>query len=150
MKRILALCLLAGFVQANDTVDEGREMIREGRAELIRAELQLTDEEAAAFWPLYENFRAESDAVMDRYAALIREYLRRYDAADLTDEFADSAIEQYFSIQKDLLGVQESFLPRFRDVMPALKVARFYQLEKKTNSEIDAQIALTVPLMDPS
>lgn len=150
MKRLLALCLLAGLAQANDAVHEGREMIREGRAELIRAELRLTDEEAASFWPLYETYRAESDAVMDRYAALIAEYMRRYDAADLTDEYAVLVIDEYFSIQRDLLAVQESHLSRFREVMPALKVARFFQLENKTNAEIDAQLALVIPLMDPS
>ena len=150
MKKILALCLLAGIVYANDAVNEGRQMIREGRAEQIRTELRLTDEEAAAFWPLYETYRSEADAVMDRYAALIKEYMRRYDAADLTDKYADGVIDEYFAIQKDRLGVQEAFLPRFREVMPALKVARFYQLENKTNAEIDAQLALVIPLIDPS
>ena len=115
-----------------------------------RTELRLTDDESAAFWPLYETSRAESDAVRDRYAALIKEYVRRYDAADLTDEYADRIIDEYFDIQKDRLGVQEEFLPRFREVMPALKVARFYQLEHKTNAEIDAQLALVIPLNDPS
>ncbi len=150
MKKLLALCLFAGLVQANDAVNEGREMIREGRAELIRTELRLSDEESAGFWPVYEAFRAESDAVMDRYAALIQDYMRRYDAAELSDEYADKVIDDYFSIQRDRLAVQESFLPRFRDVMPPLKVARFYQLEHKTNAEIDAQLALVIPLMDPS
>lgn len=150
MKRLLLLCLLAGFAQANDAVNEGREMIREGRAELIRTELKLSDEESAAFWPVYDAYRAERDAVMDRYAALIREYMRRYNAADLSDDYADEVIDDYFSIQRDKLAVQESFLPRFRAVMPALKVARFFQLENKTNAEIDAQLALVVPLIDPS
>lgn len=150
MKKLLVLCLLTGLACANDAVDEGRQMIREGRAELIRTELKLTDDESARFWPLYERFRSESDAVMDRYAELITEYMRRYDAANLTETYADRVIDEYFAIQRDRLGVQESFLPQFREVMPALKVARFFQLENKTNAEIDAQLALVVPLIDPS
>ncbi len=34
-------------------------------------------------------------------------------------------------------------------ILPSLKVAHFYQLENKMNAEIDASLALVVPLMDP-
>jgi hypothetical protein len=39
-------------------------------------------------------------------------------------------------------------VPRFREVLPVLKVARFYQLENKMDAEIDAQLALVIPLVE--
>lgn len=131
-------------------VEQGRAMIRAGRAELIRQELQLTEDEAAAFWPVYEAYRAKSDAVMDRYTSMLTDYLRRYDEGNLSDEYADELIATFFGIKRDLLDVQEAYLEQFRSVLPGLKVARFFQLENKTNAEIDAQLALVVPLVDPS
>jgi len=141
----------SGEVAADtDRVEQGRAMIREGRAELIRQELQLTDVEAAGFWPVYEAYRAKSDSVMDRYTSMLKGYLRRYDEGNLSDEYADELIATFFGIKRDLLDVQEAYLEQFRSVLPGLKVARFFQLENKTNAEIDAQLALAVPLIDPT
>ncbi len=125
-------------------------MIREGRLEAIRAELHFTEAEASAFWPIYSQYRDEMDAIQDRYAAMVREYLQRYDAADLSNEYADQLLAQFFGIKRERLDVQQNYLHRFREVLPALKVARLFQLENKISAEIDAQLALVVPLVDPS
>jgi hypothetical protein len=87
---------------------------------------------------------------MYRYGSLIRDYIRRYDDAELSNEYADEMIASYFAIKAELLQVQQQFLSEFRGALPALKVARFYQLENRFNTEIDAQLATVVPLVDPS
>ena len=134
----------------NDEIEQGRAMVREARDEIIRSELQLTEEEAADFWPLYKKYRGETNQVMDRLGDLIAEYLRRYNAADLTNEYAEKLVNDHVQIKKDLLAIQERSLPLFHKVIPALKVARFYQLENKINAYIDIQLALAIPLVDPT
>ena len=135
---------------AESDIEQGREMIREGRLEMVRSELRLTEAESLAFWPVYAAYRDDVDAIQDRYAAMVKEYLRRYDEADLSDEYADDLVETFLGIKRELLDVQQKFLPEFRTVLPSLKVARLYQLENKINAEIDAQMALVVPLIDSS
>lgn len=135
---------------ASQNLEQGRAMIREGRLEVIREELHLTDAEAAGFWPIYGQYRDEIDAIQDRYAAMVKNYMKRYEAADLTDAYADELMETFFSTRRGRLDVQQKYLPRFRGVLPALKVARLFQLEHKISAEIDAQLALVVPLVDPS
>jgi hypothetical protein len=147
---LILVGLSAAFTVSADEVQDGREMIREGRLEIVRSELSLTDAEGSAFWPVYSTYRAETDAIQDRYAAMINEYMRRYEDADLSDEYADELMASFFGIKRELLDVQEKFLPQFREVLPALKVARLFQLENKITAEIDAQLALVVPLVDPS
>jgi len=46
------------------------------------------------------------------------------------------------------LKVQKQYLRKFRKVLPALKVVRFYQLENKMDAEIDAELAVFIPLME--
>lgn len=147
---LILVALSAPFTMSADEVEDGREMIREGRLEIVRSELSLTEAEGAAFWPIYSTYRTESDAIQDRYAAMIKEYMRRYEEADLSDKFADELMTSFFGIKRELLDVQVKFLPQFREVLPALKVARLFQLENKITAEIDAQLALAVPLVDPS
>lgn len=135
---------------ADQNLEQGRAMIREGRLEVIRSELHFTEAEASAFWPIYGQYRDEIDAIQDRYAAMVRDYLKRYEAADLTDEYADELMATFFSTRRGRLDVQEKYLPRFRAVLPARKVARLFQLEHKISAEIDAELALVVPLVDPT
>ena len=158
MKQLLVMGILLFFVTSdlaaqsgqNDEIEQGRAMVREARDEIIRSELQLTEEEAADFWPLYKKYRGETNQVMDRLGDLIAEYLRRYNAADLTNEYAEKLVNDHVQIKKDLLAIQERSLPLFHKVIPALKVARFYQLENKINADIDIQLALAIPLVDPT
>jgi len=135
---------------ADQSMEQGREMIREGRLEVIHSELHLTEAEAAAFWPIYGQYRDEIDAIQDRYAAMVKEYLHRYEAADLSNDYADELLATFFDIKRERLDVQQNYLPRFRAMLPALKVARLFQLENKISAEIDAQLALVVPLVDPT
>lgn len=151
---ILLLLLATGPVlsdsHAGDDAAKGREMIQEGRLEMVRSELQLSDDEAAAFWPIYTTYRAEVDAVQDRYVAMIKEYMQRYENADLSNEYADTLLDSFLAIKREMLDVQVKYLPEFRAALPSLKVARLYQLENKLTAEIDAQLAIVVPLVDPS
>lgn len=146
----LVLLSLSTAAVANDALADGRAMIQVERQEMFRAELHMTENEAEMFWPIYSTYREEYDGIMRRYGEMIVDYVRRYDDADLSDEYADEMIETYFGIKEELLQVQLQFLPKFRDALPALKVARFYQLENRFNTEIDAQLATVVPLVDPS
>jgi hypothetical protein len=146
----LLLFFLSTVASANDELADGRAMIQAERQEMFRAELHMTEEEAEEFWPIYSTYREEYDGIMRRYGEMIADYVRRYDDADLSNEYANEMIETYFGIKEELLQVQQQFLPKFKDALPALKVARFYQLENRFNTEIDAQLATVVPLVDPS
>jgi len=147
---LLSLPTIGLGQQSEDEVAEGRAMVQAGREELIRSELRLSDEEAAAFWPIYEVYQAESAAIGDRYAAMLTEYVDRYERGDLSDEYAVGLLDVFFGVKRDLLDVQTNYLPKFMEALPALKVAQFYQLENKIRAEIDAQLAVVVPLIDPT
>lgn len=135
---------------ADDEIAQGRAMVQAGFEEIVREELALTEEEAELFWPVYAAYRGETRSIMDRYTVMITEYMRRYDAGDLSDEYASELMDTFFGIKQELLDVKKNYLPKFGNALPALKVARFYQLENKIEAEIDAQLAIAVPLIDPT
>ena len=134
--------------QADEEIAQGRAMVQAGVDEMIREELALTAEEAELFWPAYAAYRSETRALMDRYTAMITEYMRRYDSGDLSNEYASDLMETFFGIKQELLDIKKNYLPKFKGVLPALKVARFSQLENKIEAEIDSQLALAVPLIE--
>ena len=132
---------------AQRDVDEGRAMVRAGFRDVIQTELILTEQEAAAFWPLYDTYEAAVSDVMDRYSRLITGYIDRFNEGDLTNEYADELLAEYFAIRQELLDVRRDHIPQFKAVLPPLKVAQLYQLENKLNAEVDIQLAMAIPLI---
>jgi hypothetical protein len=135
-------------VLENQDLAEARALLQAGRADTIREELRMTDAESAGFWPIYDEYHADIVIVRDRQTKVIAELFRRYRGATLSNEYAEKLIEDGFAIKFDLLEIQEDYVRKFRKVLPALKVARFYQLENKMDAHIDAQLALFVPLVE--
>jgi len=137
----------ASIVQ-DQQLAEARALLQSGRKEIISDELRLTEEEASAFWPVYEEYQSNVMVVRDRYAETIGDYLKTYRAGEITDDYAEKLIDEGLSFKGDLLKVQEKYLNSFKKALPIRKVARFYQLESKMDADIDAQLADFVPLVE--
>ena len=136
-------------VLEDDLVAEARALLQAGRDEIIADELGLTEAESKSFWPLYEVYRADVLAVRDRYAQIIARYLKAYNEDEITDEFAENLLSDWLAYKEDLQKLQRRYVRKFRRVLPVRKVVRFYQLENKMDAEIDAELAVVVPLMEP-
>jgi hypothetical protein len=122
-----------------------RSAIQVRRQALVTAAMDLQSKEAEAFWPLYRDYRLEMAKVNDRYVKLLVAYLESYDS--LTDESAARLVKEYLGIERDRTKVKTNFVPRFTKVMPAKKVARFFQVDNKLDAMINADLAAMVPLI---
>jgi len=130
--------------QALEDIQLTRELIQAERQAIVTKAMDLTSEEMHGFWPLYREYRLEATKVGDRIVALIATYAENYDS--LTDAVADKLLHEFVSIEKERARLKAKYLPKFKKVMPAKKVARFYQLENKLDIAILAEVAQNVPL----
>ena len=130
-------------------LSDARALLQVGRIEIIKDELRLTEEEAAAFWPVYDEYQSDLMEVRNRYADLLTTYSDLYRAGTVSEAFAEKMVDDYLDIQEDLLKIKRKYLDDFRKALPARKVTRFYQLENKIDADIAARVALVVPLIDP-
>jgi len=130
-------------------LSDARELLQSGRKEIIEYELQLTEAEAAGFWTVYTDYHDDVMVVRDRYVKTLGDYLKTYRAGAVTETYADSFLDDGLDFKSDLLKVQKKYVRRFKKALPIRKVVRFYQLENKMDAEIDAQLAIAIPLMDP-
>jgi hypothetical protein len=122
-----------------------RGTIQAERQALVTRAMDLTPEEMQTFWPLYREYRLEAAKVGDRILALITSYAENYD--NLTDATADKLLREFVSIEKARAGLKEKYLPKFKKVLPARKVARFYQLENKLDVTVLNEMAENIPLV---
>lgn len=135
---------------SQEQVEAARALVREGARQIVRDELMLTDKEGSKFWPLYDKYRSEMLEVEDTYVDLLREFLQMYYGFSLTDDDAKEYVDTYFDIQGDILKIRKRYVRRFRKILPDIKVMRLYQIENKIRAEVDAALAITVPLAGPS
>jgi hypothetical protein len=121
-----------------------RASIQLRRQAIVTAVMDLAPKEAEAFWPLYREYRTEMAKVGDRVSKLLVDYTGQYDS--LTDEQANQIMKEWISIEKAKMGVKDKYVARFKKILPARKVMRFFQADNKLDAVLNAQLASIVPL----
>ncbi len=114
------------------------------RQSLVTQAMDLTPAEMQTFWPLYREYRLEAVKLGDRIVALVTEYADNYDG--LTDAVADKLLAEFVKIEKTRAGLKAKYLPKFKKILPARKVVRFYQIENKLDVAILNELAEGIPL----
>ena len=72
---------------------DARALLQVGRIEIIKDELRFTEDEAAAFWPVYDEYQSDLMEVRNRYADLLTTYSDLYRAGTVTEEFAERMVD---------------------------------------------------------
>lgn len=120
--------------------------IRANRKAFIAVNLGLSNEEAAAFWPVYGRYQQEISGIGDRMAALIQEYTTHF--GDLSNEKALQLVQDYLGLEAERVKVRQTYLPEFAKVLPGRTVARFYQIENKMDAVLRYELASTIPVIE--
>jgi hypothetical protein len=122
------------------------ETIRANRRALVAVNLDLSADEAAKFWPLYERYQEEMNAIGDRLARIVEDYTAHF--GDLSNERALQLVEDHLSAEADRVKVRRTYLPEFAKVLPGRTVARFYQIENKMDAVLRYDLAATIPVIE--
>ena len=130
--------------QVLEDIQLTRASIQMERQAIVTMGMDLTPEEMQTFWPLYREYRLEATKLGDRLLNLILTYADNY--PNLTDEVADKLLNEFVSLEKARAGLKAKYLAKFKKVLPARKVARFYQIENKLDIALLSEVAQNVPL----
>ena len=145
-----ALFALAGSVWAGDKEDDpdlrqATAKFEQERRHLIEANLQLTGDEAARFWPLYDRFQKNLDALTERRRAIIAEFGENYD--DMSEATAKKIMFERIQLSAERFHLMKEYYPQFERALPVKKLARYYQIESKIYFSVEAGIAEELPLL---
>ena len=121
------------------------EKIRADKKLLVAENMQLTEAEAKAFWPVYDQYQNELFLLRSRTAKLIKDYADAYDK--MTNDTAKKLLDELVSIEALGPKLRQTYLPKFRKVLPETKVVRYYQIENKINAALMYELAANIPLM---
>lgn len=146
---VVVLMLTGSFCLAADrpadNMDILRQSIQADKKLLVAENMQLTEGEAKAFWPVYESYQNELFLLQSRSIKLIKDFAGAYDK--MTDQDAKKLLDEYLTIEGLRLKVRQAYLPKFRKVLPEKKVARYYQIENKIHAVLNYELAKEIPLI---
>jgi len=120
------------------------EKIRADKKLLVAENMQLTEAEAKAFWPVYDRYQDELFLLRTRTVKLINDFADAYEK--MTNDTAKKLMDEYITIETLGPKLRQTYLPKFRKVLPEVKVARYYQIENKINAALMYELAKNIPL----
>jgi len=121
------------------------EKIRADKKLLVAESMQLTEAEAKAFWPVYDQYQDELFLLRARTAKLITDYADAYEK--MTTDTAKKLLDELMNIEALGPKLRQAYLPKFRKVLPETKVVRYYQIESKINAALMYELASKIPLL---
>jgi hypothetical protein len=138
--------LVSGTAAAQDSTMEAlREKVRADKKLVVALALELTEEEAKGFWPVYGAYQSEMIAHHDRVAKMLDTYAKEYPA--ISDATATKLLGEFVALETDHAALLKRYVARFEKVLPPRKLARYYQLENKVRALLSYELARGIPLV---
>ena len=128
-----------------DNMQIVREKVKADKKLFVAEVMNLTESEAKAFWPIYDNYQKGLTQIYDRTMLVIRDYHDNYQS--MSNEAAKRLTNELLAIEMDHHNLKESYLPLFSGALKDVKAARYYQLENKISAAINYDAASNIPLV---
>ncbi|HAR95037.1 MAG TPA: hypothetical protein DCR97_03595 [Deltaproteobacteria bacterium] len=151
---VLALCIMTmAFAQTaladkpSDNMQVLRDKIRADKKVVVAANMQLTESEAKGFWQIYDAYQSDLEKINKRVGAMIKSYADAWNTKSMDNQKAKKLTSDFLAISADEVKLMKSYVPRFNQVLPATKVARYMQIENKIRALLKYDMASEIPLV---
>lgn len=124
------------------------EKVKADKKLLVAANMDLTDAEGKAFWPVYDAYQKDLQAINERLAKAIKMYADAYEQGPLANDTAKKLFNEAVSAEEAEVKLKQSYLPKLEKVVPAAKAVRYLQIESKIRAAIRYELADAIPLVE--
>lgn len=114
---------------------------------VVAANMDLNEAEGKVFWPIYDAYQKELQAINERTGKTILAYADAYNSKALTDTLAKQLTSEALAIDQDELTLRKTYAAKLNGVIPATKTARYIQIENKIRAAIRYELAAGIPLV---
>jgi hypothetical protein len=122
-------------------------VIKVKKKQIVAQNMNLTSIEEDKFWKIYREYQNKMETVNNRRVRLITDYADTVKNKNMTDAKAQEMLDEYLSYERMRLITKQSFVEKFKEILPAMKVTRFFQIENKLEAIINFDLAQQIPLV---
>ena len=137
MKRTLLIYLLilgtVGSLSAQRDGQGAQDRIQAFRIATFTEVLQLTPDEAAQFWPVYNQYN-------DKREALKKQFKRAKQVQFMSDTEVEQEINNYFDKKQKELDLEKQLFQDLRNILPNRKLAKLPLAERRFRESLIKKI----------
>jgi Skp family chaperone for outer membrane proteins len=121
---IIALLLIIGTASLWAQPNNRKEKINAARVAYITDRLDFNEKESAAFWPVYNRFEDEKQAINKKYGV-------SQDREWMTDEEAEKAMLDQLEREEEITKLKRTYYWEFKKVISPRKIALLNKAERE-------------------
>ena len=125
-----------------------RQKIKADKKLVVAENLKLTDAEGTRFWPVYDAYQKDLQAINQRLTAAILAYADAYNKGPVTNETAKKLLDESLAIDEAEAKLKSASAPKILAALPAMKAARYIQIESKIRAAVRYELAAGIPLVE--
>ena len=125
-----------------------RDKIKVDKKVVVAANMELTDAQAQAFWPIYDAYQNDLETINERLGNAILAYADAYKARTLNDEMAKKLLDEAIAIEESEAKLRKDYAAKLTKVLPGTKAARYLQIESKIRVAVRYELAANIPLVE--
>ena len=122
-----------------------RTELKSSKKQITAETLKITPDEATKFWPIYDEYTTELSKLKDARYAMVAEYVNTF--GKFTDAQAATFIQKWVDQDVAEDALRAKYVPRVTKVLPGIKSATFFQIDRRLNMAISLQIASQLPIL---
>jgi Spy/CpxP family protein refolding chaperone len=127
-----------------DVLKVVRADLQGNRSDIIAKNITLSTEQAAKFWPVYETYQKEQNAIMDDQMKGIQKYISTY--PNLDDASALGLINAHYDRDARMNALRQKWMGEFQKILPTKTVVRVMQIDRRLSLVHQIAFASEIPL----
>lgn len=131
--------------QTNKYLELLRQDLRTQKTALVTEAMDLTDAQATAFWPIYDDYSREMREVWDGRIANMKLFAENYER--MTNDMAKQLADRAFKLDEQRGKILKKYYGKCEKAIGPMLAARFVQIEAALYDLVSLQLAAELPLM---
>jgi hypothetical protein len=121
-----------------------RQDLRARKMQVIGQNMSLSEEEGQKFWPIYNHYVKDLQAVNDQKYALLKQYAEMW--STMSDQDALIYVRHWLEADGQAQALRLQYVPVVSQALTGRKAATFFQLDRRLNMIVDLQLFSQIPL----
>lgn len=122
-----------------------REAMQAKRADIMAKGLTLSADQAAKFWPMFEQYQKEQDVIIDAQIDAIKKYADHYNT--LTDTDAVAFVKALLERDDKMQALRVKWLAKFQTAVSGGTAARAIQIDRRVSQLAQSELSSQIPLV---
>ena len=132
-------------VNVEEVLKSMRADMQTARADVMAKNLTLTADQAAKFWPVFNQYQKEQNVIMDEQLKGVQKYVESYNTLD--DAGALALMTAHLDRDARMNALRTRWLKEFQSVLPVKIAARAMQIDRRLSNVAQLEISSKIPLI---